>query len=77
MLVREHLPAFLDRLETQAQTLEAFTTCGDFEQGFLLLACGRCGDRLRVPFSCKGRGVCPCGRSAESGCSQTRPSATE
>ncbi len=66
--MREHLPAFLDRLETQAQTtlpafvraeLEAFTTCGDFEQGFLLLACGRCGDRLRVPFSCKGRGVCP------------------
>ena len=23
------------------------------------LACTRCGDELRVPFSCKARGVCP------------------
>ena len=68
VIVREHLPKFLERLETETGTtlpafvraeLEAFTTCGDFEQGFLLLACGHCGEQLRVPFACKNRGVCP------------------
>jgi hypothetical protein len=31
----------------------------DFEQGFLLVECRRCGDSLRVPFACKSRGICP------------------
>ncbi len=39
--------------------IEAFATCGDFEQGFLVAQCQRCGDSLRVPFACKSRGVCP------------------
>jgi hypothetical protein len=66
-LVRRHLPAFLERLEQDGaglprfvtDELHAFTTCGDFEHGFLQTACRRCGEQLRVPFSCKGRGVCP------------------
>jgi len=41
--------------ETLSQA-EAFVTCGDFGRGFLLTACRRCGEQLRVPFSCKGRG---------------------
>ncbi len=39
--------------------LEAFITCGDFEHGFLVAQCRRCGDSLRVPFACKSRGICP------------------
>jgi hypothetical protein len=66
-VVRRHLPAFLERIEQEggslpkfvADELEAFVTCGDFEHGFLITACRRCGEQLRVPFSCKGRGFCP------------------
>jgi hypothetical protein len=66
-IVREHLPVFLARLEGRGLSLpgfvrdelEAFVTCGDFEQGFLVAQCQRCGDTLRVPFACKSRGVCP------------------
>ncbi len=56
-----------DRLEQRAGSLpafvrdelEAFITCGDFEHGFLVAQCQRCGDSLRVPFACKSRGICP------------------
>ncbi len=66
-LVREHWPAFRDRLEERAGSLPAFVrdeleallTCGDFEHGFLVAQCQRCGDSLRVPFACKSRGICP------------------
>ena len=66
-LVREHWPAFRERLEKRAGSLpgfvrdelEAFITCGDFEHGFLVAQCRRCGDSLRVPFACKSRGICP------------------
>ena len=66
-LVREHWPAFRDRLEEHAGALPAFVrgeleallTCGDFEHGFLVAECQRCGDSLRVPFACKSRGICP------------------
>ena len=66
-LVREHWPAFRERLEERAGSLpgfvrdelEAFITCGDFENGFLVAQCRRCGDSLRVPFACKSRGICP------------------
>ncbi len=39
--------------------LEGLLRCGDFEHGFLRFACRRCGDELRVPFSCKARAACP------------------
>ena len=66
-LVREHWPAFRERLEEPAGSLpgfvrdelDAFVTCGDFEHGFLVAQCRRCGDSLRVPFACKSRGICP------------------
>lgn len=66
-IAAESLPAFLERVEHDGGTLPGFVTdelhgvlrCGDFEYGFVQLACTRCGDALRVPFSCKGRGVCP------------------
>ena len=66
-LVREHWPAFRERLEERAGSLpgfvrdevEAFITCGDFEHGFLVAQCSRCGDSLRVPFACKSRGIYP------------------
>lgn len=66
-IVREHLPGFLERVEASGSSLpnfvrrelEAFVTCGDFEQGFLVAKCRWCGDVLRVPFSCKSRGICP------------------
>jgi hypothetical protein len=66
-IVAEHLPAFLEHVEQAGGSLPSFVTdelrgllrCGDFEHGFLRFACRRCGDELRVPFSCKARGVCP------------------
>ncbi len=57
-LAREHWPAFRDRLEEHAGALPAFVrdeleallTCGDFEHGFLVAQCQRCGDSLhRLP----------------------------
>ncbi len=68
VLVRRHLPGFLARLKESGQRplpefvkaeLERFAGCGDFETGFPWMACRQCGDELRVPFSCKGRGFCP------------------
>ena len=66
-ILREHLGGFLERLDERAGSLpafvkdelEAFVGCGDFERGFMLAACRRCGEQVRVPFSCKGRGFCP------------------
>ncbi len=67
MLVRRHLPGFLARLDESGhplpefvkQELEGFAGCGDFEHGFVQTMCRKCGDELRVPFSCKARGFCP------------------
>jgi hypothetical protein len=66
-IVRGHWPAFRERVEMHAGSLpafvcdeiEAFATCGDFQQGFLVVECRRCGDSLHVPFACKSRGICP------------------
>lgn len=66
-IVREHLPTFLEHLGQEGaslpafvrEQLEALTTCGDFEQGFLVAQCQRCGETRQVPFSCKSRGICP------------------
>ena len=67
VLVRRHLAEFLGRCEERAGPLpafvkgelEGFAGCGDFELGFVRTCCRRCGDELRVPFSCKSRGCCP------------------
>ena len=45
----------LNRIQSVAKLLR----CGDFEHGFLVAQCQRCGDSLRVPFACKSRGICP------------------
>jgi hypothetical protein len=67
-VVRAHLPAFVERLEQETgatlpafvlDELQAFTSCGDFEHGFIRVLCQRRGDETRVPLSCKARGVCP------------------
>lgn len=66
-IVREHLPVFLEKLEARGislptfvrDELQAFTTCGDFEHGFLVAQCQRCGETRKVPFACKSRGICP------------------
>jgi len=68
VLVRRHLAGFLAGLEETGQgplpefvkaELEGFAGCGDFEKGFIRTACRQCGDELRMPFACKGRGLCP------------------
>ena len=68
VLVRHHVARFLERVEEGSHAplpdfvlaeLRGFAVCGDFSQGFVRTACRRCGDELRVPFPCKGRGFCP------------------
>ena len=53
---RDALPRFIE------EEFHGFLRCGFLAGGFARFHCGRCGlDRL-VPFSCKGRAVCPsCG----------------
>jgi len=53
---RAGLPRFID------EEFRGFLRCGWLAGGFARFRCGSCGvDRL-VPFSCKGRAVCPsCG----------------
>ena len=66
-LVAEHLENFAARAEGNdaplprfaVDELQSMVRCGDFEHGFLRFNCMRCGDELRVPFSCKARGTCP------------------
>jgi hypothetical protein len=66
-VLREHLPSFIEHAEASGASLPLFAVndlegvlrCGDFEHGFLRLKCRRCGDELRVPFSCKLRSTCP------------------
>ena len=50
------LPGFVWR------SLERLVDCGDVENGFAWLVCEGCPHHRLVPFSCKGRGICPrCG----------------
>ena len=67
-IVREQLPSFASRVEDEGHAslpafvrdeLEGFGACGDFRRGFVRLQCSSCAAQLRVPFSCKSRGVCP------------------
>ena len=52
---RDVLPRFIE------EEFRGFLRCGFLAGGFARFHCGRCGlDRL-VPFSCKGRAVCPSG----------------
>jgi hypothetical protein len=71
-IVRDHLEAFRARAERVCEgerlprfivdEFEGFLRCGSLAGGFARFRCDGCGlDRL-VPFSCKGRAVCPsCG----------------
>jgi len=68
IIVRHHVAPFLEHVEEGSYAplpdfvrdeLRGFAVCGDFSQGFVRTACRRCGDELRVPFPCKGRGFCP------------------
>lgn len=68
----EHREAFEDqypvRFQAQdgplravvAQTLDAFTACGDLTHGFARLHCDHCGHDYLIAFSCKQRYFCPC-----------------
>lgn len=57
VLMRQHLPDFLARLEEAGHALpgfvktelESLATCGDFERGFVRTAWRTCGDELLVP----------------------------
>ena len=69
-LVREHLGDLLDSFadgESVAggvpkfveKEFRAYLDCGNPELGFLRLRCERCGHIQALPFSCKGRTICP------------------
>ena len=50
------LPEFI------AQEFREFLTCGVLAHGFARVRCEQCAFERMVPFSCKGRGICPsCG----------------
>ena len=46
-------PRFIER------TFRRYLECGIFAHGFCRLRCSQCGKDMLLPFSCKGRGVCP------------------
>lgn len=46
-------PRFIER------TFRRYLQCGIFAHGFCRLRCSECGKDMLLPFSCKGRGVCP------------------
>ena len=53
---RDALPRFIE------EEFRGFLRCGFLAGGFARFHCGRCGLDRFVPFSCKGRAVCPsCG----------------
>jgi hypothetical protein len=67
-VVREHWSSFLRQVDrTYARPLpryvvrefEGYLACGDLTRGFVRAKCKRCGLERAVPFSCKGRGICP------------------
>ena len=71
-VVARHLTTFLDESDSAdggsglpgfvRREFLAYLDCGILAHGFLRVRCGRCREDLLVPFSCKGRGICPsCG----------------
>ena len=50
------IPGFVEK------EFRAFLACGVLERGFIRLFCDRCQHEHALPFSCKGRAICPsCG----------------
>ena len=47
------LPRFIER------TFRDFLGCGQLDRGFARVRCDSCRLERLVPFSCKGRAVCP------------------
>jgi hypothetical protein len=69
-VVSAGLPELIAAVHDQGRTLpgfvvtelERFVACGDPAHGFAWLHCADCDHHRLVPFSCKGRGICPsCG----------------
>jgi hypothetical protein len=69
-LVREHLETFLEQGRQRSahgegypryveQTFRRYLQCGILAHGCARLHCASCGHDIFVPFSCKGRGLCP------------------
>ena len=69
-LVRAWWPIYVEATEAAGSAVPGFVqkavdrllTCGDTEHGFIRLRCPDCAAERALPFSCKGRGLCPsCG----------------
>jgi len=69
-VVRDHLPAVLERARQQSEhgfgyprfverEFEKFLACGLLCHGFVRVRCDHCADERLVAFSCKTRGFCP------------------
>jgi len=69
-VVAEHLETFLQEARDRTEhgfgyprfierTFRRYLACGIFAHGFCRLRCSQCGKDMLLPFSCKGRGVCP------------------
>lgn len=71
-VVREHLETFLAAAAARTdgagmppfieREFRDFLGCGSYSRGFARVRCDDCAFERLVPFSCKGRAVCPsCG----------------
>src|ERR1700745_197159 len=68
--VRAHLKTFLAQVEQRGDgaglprfvvsEFEPYLACGILATRFARVRCAPGGDEMLVPFSCKGRGFCPC-----------------
>ncbi|MGF1508940.1 MAG: transposase zinc-binding domain-containing protein [Myxococcota bacterium] len=68
--MREWWPAYVEAMGAKDSSVPAFVRnavsrllgCGDPEKGFIRFRCPDCAAERALPFSCKGRGLCPsCG----------------
>jgi hypothetical protein len=69
-VVQHHLETFLARADDGdpfgrgpppwvERDFRAYLTCGILAHGFARARCGDCAKERLIPFSCKGRGICP------------------
>lgn len=68
-VVQRHLSTFCERVDAGGagagppgfviEELRAFLRCGIPAHGFIRVQCAACSEPRIVPFSCKGRGICP------------------
>jgi Transposase zinc-binding domain len=68
-VVRTHLTEFLAAVSAETDgaglpgfvvnELRKFLRCGVLSHGFCRVRCGDCAFERLVPFSCKGRAICP------------------